>query len=161
MIPNKPTSVKLLPTAISKIDHKIVGNFKWDIYENNFASSEMLYKWHFDSLDWLWYKIWDPLCKLSWISLMEYGSIPEGTRSYKTTQHFEKSSTQRFVADFCSSVAKSYLTLLWPHSFSVGDVAQARIVQWIAISFSRRSSDLGIELVFPAWRADSTTDWAT
>ena len=28
MRPNKPTSVKLLPTAISKIDHKVVGNFE-------------------------------------------------------------------------------------------------------------------------------------
>ena len=43
---------------------------------------------------------------------MECGSIPEGTGSYKTVQHFEESITQRFVVDFCSSVAKSCLTLL-------------------------------------------------
>ena len=46
---------------------------------------------------------------------------------------------------YCCSVAKSCLTLLWPHGlclpgFSVHGIFQVRILEWIAISFSRGAS---------------------
>ena len=50
--------------------------------------------------------------------------------------------------------AKSCLTLLWPHGLysppgsSVHGISQARILKWVAISFSRGSSNPGIE---PQW----------
>jgi len=39
--------------------------------------------------------------------------------------------------------------------FSVHGVSQARILEWVAISFSRRSSDPGIKPAYPALQADS------
>ena len=47
---------------------------------------------------------------------------------------------------------------------SVHGILQARIVEWVAISFSRGSSqesDPGIKLGSPALKADFFTDWAT
>jgi len=42
-----------------------------------------------------------------------------------------------------------------PPGSSVHAVSQARILGWVAISFSRGSSDPGIEPVSPAWQVDS------
>ena len=42
-----------------------------------------------------------------------------------------------------------------PPSSSVHGISQARIRQWVAISCSRRSSQLRIEPESPAWQADS------
>ena len=38
---------------------------------------------------------------------------------------------------------------------SVHGILQARILEWVAISFSRRSPDLGIEPMSPALQTDS------
>ena len=38
---------------------------------------------------------------------------------------------------------------------SVRGISQAKIPEWVAISFSRGSSDPGIEPTSPAWQADS------
>ena len=57
-------------------------------------------------------------------------------------------------------IAQSSLTL-WDHidyspsSYSVQGILQARILKWVTISFSRRSSWPGIESVFLTWQADS------
>ena len=40
----------------------------------------------------------------------------------------------------CCLVVKLYLTLLQPYGFSVHVISQARILEWVAISFSRVSS---------------------
>ena len=48
----------------------------------------------------------------------------------------------------CCLVVKSCPTLLWPHEppgFSVHGISQARILEWFAVSFSRGSSNPGIE----------------
>ena len=53
----------------------------------------------------------------------------------------------------CCLVVESCLTLLSPHEppgFSVHGISQARILEWFAISFSRGSSNPGIEPVSPA-----------
>ena len=42
-----------------------------------------------------------------------------------------------------------------PPAFSVDRIHQARILEWVAIPFSRGSSDPGIELRSPALQADS------
>ena len=42
-----------------------------------------------------------------------------------------------------------------PPAFSVHRILQARILEWVAISFSRGSSDPGIKLRSPALQADS------
>ena len=57
-------------------------------------------------------------------------------------------------------VAQSCSTLCDPrdHSppgFSVRGILQARILQWVAISFSRESSQPGIQPGYPALQADS------
>ena len=57
----------------------------------------------------------------------------------------------------CCLVAKSCLTLLWPHAAacqaplsSVHGTSQARIQEWVAISFSRGLSWLRVRTVSPA-----------
>ena len=57
-------------------------------------------------------------------------------------------------------VAQSHLTLCnpmdcSPPGSSVRGVSQARILEWVAIPFSRGSSNPGIEPRSPAWQADS------
>ena len=42
-----------------------------------------------------------------------------------------------------------------PPGSSVHEISQARILEWVAISFSRGSSDPGIEPRFPVLQADS------
>ena len=57
-------------------------------------------------------------------------------------------------------VTQSCLTLCNPMDcsltgFSVQGISQARFLEWVAISFSRGSSDPGIEPGSPALQADS------
>ena len=40
---------------------------------------------------------------------------------------------------------------------SVHGISQARILEWVAISFSRGSSGSGIKLISPAWQVDSSS----
>ena len=47
-----------------------------------------------------------------------------------------------------------------PRVSSVPGILQARILEWVAISFSRDLPDPGIKPVSPAWQADSLP-WAT
>ena len=60
----------------------------------------------------------------------------------------------------CGSVAQLCLTL-WdsldcsPPGSSVHGIFQARILEWVAFSFSKRSSWSGIEPASPAWQAGS------
>ena len=54
------------------------------------------------------------------------------------------------------SVTKLYLTLCDPldcrlSGSSVHEISQARILEWVAISFSRDLPNLGIELMYPAF----------
>jgi len=61
-----------------------------------------------------------------------------------------------------SEVAQSYLTLCnpvdcSPPSSSVRGILQAKILEWVAISFSRGSSNPRIELRSPALQADALT----
>jgi len=48
-----------------------------------------------------------------------------------------------------------------PHQAPLSMVLQARILEWVVITFSRGSSDPGIESGSPALQADSLTIWAT
>ena len=48
-----------------------------------------------------------------------------------------------------------------PPDFSVHEIFQARILEWVAISFSRGSPNPGIKPGSPALQADSFTNWAT
>ena len=48
-----------------------------------------------------------------------------------------------------------------PPGFSVYGILQEIILEWIAIPFSRDSSQPGIEPWSPALQADSFTTWAT
>ena len=52
-------------------------------------------------------------------------------------------------------VIQSCLTLCDPMAYTVRGVLQARIMEWIAIPFSRGSSHWGIELRSPALQVDS------
>ena len=57
-------------------------------------------------------------------------------------------------------VAKSYLTLCDPMDYSlsgssVHEILQARVLEWVAISFTRGSSPLEIETGSPALQVDS------
>ena len=57
-------------------------------------------------------------------------------------------------------VAQLCLTLFHPMDCnppdsSVHGILQAKILEWVDISFSRDLPDLGIELASPAWQADS------
>ena len=61
-----------------------------------------------------------------------------------------------------SEVAQSCLTLCdpadcSPPGSSIHGILQARILEWVAISFSRDLPDPGIELRSPAWQADALT----
>ena len=61
---------------------------------------------------------------------------------------------------YCCSVAQSCLTLCdpvgaSPPGSSVHGAFQARILEWVAISFSRGSSHSRDQPVSPAWQADS------
>ena len=65
-----------------------------------------------------------------------------------------------------SEVAQSCLTLCDPmdcslSGFSVHGIFQARILEWVAISFSRDLPDPGIKPGSPALQADAFTLWAT
>ena len=52
-------------------------------------------------------------------------------------------------------VAQPCLTLCNPMDYTVHGILQARILEWVAIPFSRGYSQLGIEPRSPALRADS------
>ena len=60
-------------------------------------------------------------------------------------------------------VAKLYLTLLQPHGLQLARLLRllcpwafpGKILEWVAISFSRDLPDPGIEPASPAWQADS------
>ena len=57
-------------------------------------------------------------------------------------------------------VKKSCLILLWPHGCalpgpSVHGISQARILEWVAISFSEDFPGLEIKSTSPAWQASS------
>ena len=61
-------------------------------------------------------------------------------RSYEIKQYYPPNNN-----NCCCSVTKSYLTLCDPRDYSplvstMHGISQARILEWIAISFSRRSS---------------------
>ena len=61
-----------------------------------------------------------------------------------TVHRVAKSWTQQSThADYC------------PPGSSVHGISQARILEWVAISYCRESSDSGIKLKSPAWQADS------
>ena len=60
----------------------------------------------------------------------------------------------------CCSVTKLHPTLGTPRDrslpdFSVREISQVRILEWVAISFSKGSSDPGLEPTPPAWQVDS------
>ena len=64
------------------------------------------------------------------------------------------------LAPWKKEVAQSCLTLCDPMDcslpgFSIHGIFQARILEWVAISFSRRSSNPGIKPRFPALQADA------
>ena len=64
------------------------------------------------------------------------------------------------IAYCCCSGAKMHLTLLRPMvcnppGSSVQGISQARILEWVAVSFSWGSPDPEIKPVFPALQADS------
>jgi len=42
---------------------------------------------------------------------------------------------------------------------SVHGISPARMLEWIVISFSRESSDPGIELMSPAWQVETERIW--
>ena len=61
---------------------------------------------------------------------------------------------------FCCLVTKLFPTICDPvdcstPGFSVHGISQIRIMEWVAISFSRGSSQLRIEPISPAWQADT------
>ena len=65
----------------------------------------------------------------------------------------------------CCLVAKSCLTLFDPidcnpPDSSVHGISQARILEWVAISYSRALPDPGIEPTSPAWQVEFC-HWAT
>ena len=51
--------------------------------------------------------------------------------------------------------AQSCLTLFDPMNYTVHGILQARILDWVAFSFSRESSNRGIEPRLPTLQADS------
>ena len=57
----------------------------------------------------------------------------------------------RRESESCSVVSDS----LWPHGYTVFGVLQARMLGWVAIPFSRGTSNPGIEPWSPALQADS------
>ena len=64
--------------------------------------------------------------------------------------------------DLVSEVAHSCLTLCDPMDCSLSGsflhgILQVRVMEWVAISFSRGSSDPGIEPRSPAFQADALT----
>ena len=44
-----------------------------------------------------------------------------------------------------------------PQDSSVHEISQAKLLEWVAISFSRDLPDPGIEPVSPAWQVDFFT----
>jgi len=46
----------------------------------------------------------------------------------------------------------------WPGS-SVHGISQARILEWVAVSFSGDLSNPGVEPGSPGWKADSLPAW--
>ena len=58
------------------------------------------------------------------------------------------------VAQLCSTLCDSMDCSLL--GSSVHGILQARILEWVAIPFSRGSSDPGIELAAPALQVDSS-----
>ena len=55
-----------------------------------------------------------------------------------------------------SEDAQSCLTLRDPMDYTVAGIHPARIMQWVAVSFSRDLPNPGPELAFPALQADSS-----
>ena len=67
-----------------------------------------------------------------------------------------------YTSSFCVLLLFSLSVVLFcdpmdcsPPGFSVYEISQSRIVEWVAISFSRGSSNPGIEPYFPALQAYS------
>ena len=75
---------------------------------------------------------------------------------YQASSQHISSSAFRGKNNFCCClVAKSCPSLLWPHELysppgsSVHEISQARILRWVAISFSREFFLL--QGIFPTW----------
>ena len=78
--------------------------------------------------------------------------------SFSYTETLRLQSQEKVTG--CCLVAKSCLTLCDPVDCNLADSSvhgyyQVRILEWVAISFSRGSSCPGIELAFPALQMDS------
>ena len=52
-------------------------------------------------------------------------------------------------------VAQSYPTLCIPRDYTIHGILQARILEWVAVPFSRASSQPRIEPRSPTWQVDS------
>ena len=53
------------------------------------------------------------------------------------------------------SETQSCLALCHPMDYTVHGILLAKILEWVAVPFSRELPDLGIELGFPGLQADS------
>ena len=56
---------------------------------------------------------------------------------------------------FKVKVAQSYLTLCYPTDYTVHEILQTKILEWVTVPFSGNLPNQGIELGSPELQADS------